>query len=57
MTDSEFLTWIRDRLIFVYGESSDVDFVLRLGEIIAKLDRSEKMEELIRVSVENGEYE
>lgn len=41
MTDSEFLSWLRDRLIYVYGESPSVDFVLRLGEIIEKLELQE----------------
>jgi hypothetical protein len=34
MTDAQFLTWIRDRIVYVYGESPNVDFVLRLGEIL-----------------------
>ena len=25
LTDAEFLTWIRDRLVNVYGESPNVD--------------------------------
>jgi hypothetical protein len=32
--DVDHLTWIRERLVHVYGESPNVDFVLRLGEII-----------------------
>lgn len=57
MTDSEFLTWIRDRIVHVYGESPNVDFVLRLGQVIDKTKRSEAMDELVRMSVENGEYD
>jgi hypothetical protein len=34
LTDAEFLTWIRDRLVHVYGESPNVDFVHRLNAII-----------------------
>jgi hypothetical protein len=34
MEDSEFLSWLKERLINVYGESPNVDFVLRLGEIV-----------------------
>ena len=28
--DGEFLSWVADRLVSVYGESPNVDFVLRL---------------------------
>ena len=31
--DSEFLNWLADRLVHVYGESPNVDFVLKLREI------------------------
>jgi hypothetical protein len=34
VSDKEFLTWIAARLINVYNESPNVDFVLRLKEII-----------------------
>ena len=30
MTDSEFLNWVADRLVHVYHESDNVDFVLKL---------------------------
>lgn len=30
MSDSEFLDWLADRLVNVYGESENVDFVRRL---------------------------
>ena len=33
MTDKEFLNWLSDRLIHVYGESPSVDFVHRLNKI------------------------
>lgn len=32
-TDATFLNWIADRLVNVYKESPNVDFVLRLREI------------------------
>ncbi len=35
MTDAEFLQWVHDRMIYVYGESPNVDFLHRLREIIA----------------------
>lgn len=37
MTDSEFLEWIAARLVNVYHESENVDFVLKLRKIAAKL--------------------
>jgi hypothetical protein len=37
MTDSEFLLWLRDRLVVVYKESANVDFVQRLNRIIDRL--------------------
>lgn len=33
MTDTEFLSWLRDRLIYVYGESPNVDFVFEVGRV------------------------
>jgi len=36
--DVFFLRWLRDRLINVYGESSCVDFVHKLTEIIGRID-------------------
>lgn len=41
MTDSQFLSWLRDRLIFVYGESPNVDFVLRLERIVKEMENRE----------------
>lgn len=38
MTDKEFLNWIIDRLIHVYGESPNVDFVHRLRKIVKSLE-------------------
>lgn len=35
VSDVEFLEWVRDRLVHVYGESPNVDFVRRLGNIIS----------------------
>jgi len=36
MTDLEFLTWLKARLINVYGESEFTDFVQRLQRVIDK---------------------
>jgi len=38
--DGRHLNWIADRLVNVYGESENVDFVLRLREIANKLENS-----------------
>jgi hypothetical protein len=40
MSDKEFLEWIRDRIVHVYGESPNTDFVLRLGDIAQALQHS-----------------
>jgi hypothetical protein len=42
MRDSEFLEWLYDRLIYQYGEDPDVDFVLRLKDIITKMQEDKK---------------
>jgi hypothetical protein len=34
MTDREFLLWLRDRLVYRYHESPNVDFVHKLNAII-----------------------
>ena len=38
MTDADFLKWVAARLIFVYGESPNVDFVLKLEELAKSLE-------------------
>ncbi len=38
MTDAAFLKWMADRLVGVYGESPNVDFVQRLREIALKVE-------------------
>lgn len=38
MTDAEFLRWMADRLVHVYGESPNVDFVQHLREIADRVD-------------------
>lgn len=36
--DSQFLNWLADRLVHVYGESPNVDFVHKLREIAKNID-------------------
>lgn len=46
MTDSDFLNWIADRIVNIYGESEQVDFVLRLR-------RMAKHSEIVNQSIDN----
>lgn len=41
MNDSQFLYWLRDRLINVYGEDPHVDFVKKLNELARKMKKDE----------------
>lgn len=36
MNNSQFLLWLSDRLVNVYGESENTDFVLKLPELATK---------------------
>ena len=36
MNDKDFLNWICDRFVMVYGESENVDFMIRLRWIAGK---------------------
>ena len=38
ITDKEQLQWIHDRIVEVYGESENVDFLIRMRKIIDKQD-------------------
>ena len=42
MSDSEHLQWIHDRIVNVYGENENVDFLIRFRTIINDVERSEK---------------
>jgi len=42
MKDFEHLQWIHDRIINVYNESENVDFLVRLREIIKTTKENEK---------------
>lgn len=37
MPDTEYLCWLRERLVHVYKESRNVDFVKKLERIILNL--------------------
>lgn len=41
MNDHEFLHWLRDRLINVYGEDPHIDFVVKLNELARKIEVNE----------------
>ncbi len=38
MKDKEFLQWIHDRIIEVYGENKNIDFLHRLRKIIEETE-------------------
>lgn len=42
MTDKEFLNWIADRLLNVFGEDPNADFIHRLRNIGNKIEFLEK---------------
>jgi len=42
MNNSEHLQWIHDRIVNVYGESENVDYLIKLREIIAEEKTSEE---------------
>lgn len=41
MNDSAFLFWLHDRLINVYGENLNVDFVQKLKSLACRLEVDE----------------
>ena len=41
MTKSEHLQWLHDRIVNVYGESENVDFLIRFREIIKDIKDEE----------------
>jgi hypothetical protein len=45
MSDIEHLQWIHDRIINVYGENENVDFLIRFKTIINKFLNQNKMSE------------
>jgi len=52
-TDLETLEWLRDRLVHVYHESPNVDFVLRLEKVIENIKKAEaEAQEMVDVLVE-----
>ena len=42
ITNKQFFTWLADRLVYVYDESPNVDFVLSLHERIISIDKMEQ---------------
>jgi hypothetical protein len=41
MNDKDFLNWIADRFVNVYGESENVDFVLKLRAMARRMSTFE----------------
>ena len=44
MTDQQFLNWIADRLVNVYGEPESIDFIIRLREIASQQELTAKQQ-------------
>ena len=44
MSDSEHLQWIHDRIVNVYGENENVDFLIRFRTIINEFSNQNKDE-------------
>jgi hypothetical protein len=42
MTDKEHLQWIHDRIVNVYEENENVDFLIKMREIIENFNTKEK---------------
>lgn len=53
MNDIEFLKWIRDRLVHVYKESPNTDFVQRLERVIKRFEGLETLEKGYKVIEED----
>lgn len=47
-TDKEHLQWIHDRIVEVYGESENVDFLIRMRQIIDKQDTELNLHSVMR---------
>ena len=47
MSDSEHLQWIHDRIVNVYGENENVDFLIRFRTIINEFLNKTKMIKII----------
>jgi hypothetical protein len=52
MTDKEFLSWVADRLVHVYGESQSVDFVHKLRKISQRTWVGLTDEEILSISAD-----
>lgn len=53
MTDSEHLQWIHDRIVNVYDESENVDFLIRMRNIIEHAKANENgLQEYVAKAVE-----
>jgi len=54
MLDYEFLNWMADRLVYKYGESSNIDFVMRLRDIPDGIKRLEQEQAFHNKFAEGG---
>lgn len=42
MSDADFLNWLKERIVNVYREDKNMDFVMRLERIVANLEKITK---------------
>ena len=47
MKDSEFLEWLRTRLLHVYGENENLDYIHKLSKLISFHEKVEKGEFMV----------
>lgn len=51
MTDSNFLEWLRERLINVYKENPNTDFVLKLEDVTGRVKRTEEARKALAILI------
>ncbi|MCP3941084.1 MAG: hypothetical protein GY710_06330 [Desulfobacteraceae bacterium] len=52
MKDKEFLQWIHDRIIEVYGENKNIDFLHRLRKIIEETEINDNKFTFFKTSID-----
>jgi hypothetical protein len=57
MDDRTFLNWLADRLVHVYGESPNTDFVLRLREMDSLIEELRTRAEAVRKEREKSPHD
>lgn len=58
MKDSEFLGWLHDRLVYVYNESPNLDFVQKVSKIAGRVDDlTRQLEDARRIATASGYFQ